>query len=796
MRIDALFRLSLYVTLTIATMTLGYALAELFPLIILFMVVVGGLLLAAYACEGRWWISSRTSDWVGLAIAVGLLVWMWDTFAHARVEWVNTTPVPAALLPFAGPLLMLLLIAMLFRPKTINDYWSVQLLGLMEVALACVLALDPLFAVFLICYLASTVWSLILLAKYRDALGTPPVIAPAKAGNSVKLGKIPAPKLVIQPSTKYGLGLTVRWTCLIVPLGIAIFILTPRLTDAEFNFTKLAKGIEHVETGFAPQLDLNHTGQMQVSTKVAFRAYVEDADGNPKIDITPEQRWRGLTLDLYRDGRWEGRRIHAPFRDQDSPAFLRSGKSKEDLPSLGPGQLFVSIGLDPNLTKELFLMEPVIVPRSDDRPPVVNVSKEAGVKGSWAPLFHSRDQTIVRSIGRKAPTHVEYMQVTRPLRQGELIPADDIDPDYLIRLMGWHRPKIQGVTNSLLKSLVERKILTEDDIATVSQTEILKKPQIPPGNRIKVARALETHLSKSGEFTYTLDLKRIDPKLDPVEDFLINIKEGHCEHFATALVAMLRCAGVPARMVNGFLGAEKGSKPGWYNINESHAHAWVEALVGKPGLSNWNDLYWLRLDPSPVEVEDTAEAGWSFERWWEHTKSLGRAYWRSVFIEGTTDLIYDPSSFWENLATPFREASGTTEGGSSFVVIVLAFLGGLGALVGLGFLIRRFRRRATTVTTVQTPRFEVAFYKRFLALLGKHFDLNPRASQTPLEFGHTVRKIWLGAAAMARFADMPIIIIRHFYRVRFGGETLGSAEHKEIDAQLNELEKQGLGTGA
>ena len=48
----------------------------------------------------------------------------------------------------------------------------------------------------------------------------------------------------------------------------------------------------------------------------------------------------------------------------------------------------------------------------------------------------------------------------------------------------------------------------------------------------------------------------IDPALDPVEDFLVHRKEGHCEYFASALALLLRSIDIPSRIVNGFKGGD------------------------------------------------------------------------------------------------------------------------------------------------------------------------------------------------------------------------------------------------
>ena len=64
------------------------------------------------------------------------------------------------------------------------------------------------------------------------------------------------------------------------------------------------------------------------------------------------------------------------------------------------------------------------------------------------------------------------------------------------------------------------------------------------------------YLRQSGDFSYTLKLEVTDPTLDPVEDFLVNRKSGHCEYFASALALLLRSVGIPARVVNGFKGGD------------------------------------------------------------------------------------------------------------------------------------------------------------------------------------------------------------------------------------------------
>lgn len=103
------------------------------------------------------------------------------------------------------------------------------------------------------------------------------------------------------------------------------------------------------------------------------------------------------------------------------------------------------------------------------------------------------------------------------------------------------------------------------------------------------ALMLERYLK--GNYSYYLSSPTPSHGISPIEDFLFNSKRGYCEHFATAMVIMLRQLGIPARIVNGFYGGEKNTYGGGYVIvRQSDAHSWVEAMV---------DSSWEKFDPTP-----------------------------------------------------------------------------------------------------------------------------------------------------------------------------------------------------
>lgn len=92
------------------------------------------------------------------------------------------------------------------------------------------------------------------------------------------------------------------------------------------------------------------------------------------------------------------------------------------------------------------------------------------------------------------------------------------------------------------------------------------------------------------QFEYSLIQKDL-AGVDPVEDFLFGSKEGSCEHYASAMVLILRSMGVPARPVGGYSMGEWNDIGGFYTIRQGHAHAWVEVYFPRSG--------WVPFDPTP-----------------------------------------------------------------------------------------------------------------------------------------------------------------------------------------------------
>ncbi len=87
---------------------------------------------------------------------------------------------------------------------------------------------------------------------------------------------------------------------------------------------------------------------------------------------------------------------------------------------------------------------------------------------------------------------------------------------------------------------------------------------------------------------------------DTVDSFWFDFQRGFCEHYAGAFVYMARAAGIPARVVIGYQGAEKNTLADYWIVRYANAHAWTEVWLEGQG--------WVRIDPTtaiaPHRVEE------------------------------------------------------------------------------------------------------------------------------------------------------------------------------------------------
>ena len=193
-----------------------------------------------------------------------------------------------------------------------------------------------------------------------------------------------------------------------------------------------------------------------------------------------------------------------------------------------------------------------------------------------------------------------------------------------------------------------------------------------------VERAL-THF-RTEPFFYSLEAPLLAD--DPVDQFLFETRTGFCEHYASSFVVLMRAAGVPARVVTGYLGGEINNVAGYMLVRQADAHAWAEVWIEGEG--------WVRVDPTAAIAPERVLSGVS--------AALGDSDLLPAFIRasyGTSwlnqlSMAWDSVNYyWNDWVLSFGpekqrellEKLGLGKLGWEYIVILLFTL--LGAMVAL-----------------------------------------------------------------------------------------------------------------
>jgi transglutaminase-like putative cysteine protease len=104
---------------------------------------------------------------------------------------------------------------------------------------------------------------------------------------------------------------------------------------------------------------------------------------------------------------------------------------------------------------------------------------------------------------------------------------------------------------------------------------------------------------RNQKFYYTL----LPPLLgdNQVDEFLFDTLQGFCEHYSSSFVFLMRSAGIPARVVTGYLGGKINSVGNYMIVRQSDAHAWAEVWL--------KDRGWVRVDPTASVSPERLNSG-------------------------------------------------------------------------------------------------------------------------------------------------------------------------------------------
>jgi transglutaminase-like putative cysteine protease len=299
--------------------------------------------------------------------------------------------------------------------------------------------------------------------------------------------------------------------------------------------------------------------------------------------------------------------------------------------------------------------------------------------------------------------------------------------------------------------------------------------------------AIQQHLLENYRYSLEGDTATLS---HPLEEFLFTRKTGYCEHYATAMVVMLRTVGIPARLVTGFLATEWNAYGGYFTVRQRDAHAWVEVYFPHSG--------WITMDPTP-----TVSAAVATSRW-EPLSQLGesiRLQWDRLFVrysakdqlavvhgvrEGGDALRERVSRGVSSMSAPISQAlSRLTHVARTFQPGMLGLVTGM-IVVGLALLLLMLRDRiglwATTHLRTAHPQLVIVqLYTRMLRTVERQGVSKPPAA-TASEFARLVEEEWKAAGPMV--ADVTAL----YHQGRFSRTPLTPSELSHAADQVRQLQ--------
>jgi hypothetical protein len=528
-------------------------------------------------------------------------------------------------------------------------------------------------------------------------------------------------------------------------------------------------------TGFTKEVRLGDLGEILESTERVLSVRVFDNDSGAELDVEEyaarlgydEPLFRGSVMSLYRNGGWETGTALSSFRGVDA------------IP--GPNMVRQEIVREPIGTEILFAMHPV-------------ANCILTIDGILErPRIDTTNLRLFRADGGHETEALTY-SIFSPQTQDA--PATSAFPV----VQGPHqRPLDRGLKflfTRLPRRGLDRLITTAREIASGDPQETRPDPQV-------AAEKFVAYLRDSGEFSYSLDATVIDVSVDPVEDFLFNRKSGHCEYYASALALMLRAVNVPARLVSGFKGGNRNIFSGNYEVEQRHAHAWVEAYI--------NDQ-WVMLDATPsldrsLSVRRMASGPTSFRNFMSLSSDNWQRYVVNLTYVQQYRLFYLPldrarRTAWALVAGNRESAARAWASVVQFVTSPRNWFTWQGLFVTLTLaavissLVWAARKTARRWQQLWSRlrhrrnyrRVQVEFYERFKKLCAAG-GLVRDADQTQREFAVSVNRSWRAPLASTGLGDFPSRLAELFYSVRFGHVELDPQQTAEIDHRLTQLEQ-------
>ena len=631
-------------------------------------------------------------------------------------------------------LILLLSAIKLLQRKGDRDWIFLYLMTFFEVLLAAGLSISALYLATFLVYLLVMVCAIIAYEIRKTAREVEHKIAGTTPAKQDAAPNVPLTlRLRRLPVAAFAL------ITFIALLATPLFFMLPRVGGAGLGGNQGKVG---TRSGFSDKVTLGGFGRINENDAVVMRVRMEN-----KADNFTDKYFRGVALDSFDNQTWSRSKPNTkePYVKGNSEVI------KVDAPSDRQDLTMQTIYLEPLDTSVLFALPRAIAFQGNF--PILTKDTYGTVSYQW-----STERTSYKVVSDRSQPSIER------LRQDNMSYGEESK-------------------NYLQMPLNEDKRIFDLAYSIASKYS----------NRYDKAKAIEQYLQTN--YGYSLEQKAGGN--EPLSDFLFNVREGHCEYFATAMAMMLRTQGVATRIVNGFHGGDYNDAANMTVVRQKNAHSWVEVYFPKENT-------WVTFDPTPFSSDGSGGAATgitgTISKYLEALDALWIQYFvafdnqeqsllarsvRSSFAEYQDKTSSYLGHIQAIVAEWWAEVRGDNGAAARAAAIGYA-IAAVAGVVLLFFLLRWLVRRIIALaiwkrlwrSLFATPQASIIeFYERMLnSLAEKGFKREPY--QTPLEFAYAV--------------ELPeaVMITEKYNRVRFGEKDLSADEASEIDSLLSRLSEE------
>lgn len=338
-----------------------------------------------------------------------------------------------------------------------------------------------------------------------------------------------------------------------IPLAVALFFLFPKLAP----LWKMPLS-QSATTGLSDEVKVGDIANLALSNEVAFRVEFDDAS------LTHSQLyWRTLVLDRFDGTKWF----------QKAPPIKYLEKFSRFKPAVSGVAIDYQVFAEPSYQHWLFSLDVPLI---------------KGTGSSQISMLQKSDYTLIAKLPITQTT--TYQLTSYPNASLDYPSANQVAlSNRNLRLPESSNPRLQAEGKALREQFADQ-----------------------PQWQQKVVSHVLSRFRQQNYF-YTLQPPLLSG--NTLDAFYFDQMAGFCEHYASSFAFLMRSAGIPARVVVGYMGGEYNQQGNFYTIRQRDAHAWTEVY--------YPDTGWVRVDPTAAVSPDRIEQGFSDELFQQQSSLSG-----------------------------------------------------------------------------------------------------------------------------------------------------------------------------